>query len=190
MYAEVYKWFTETSGQGLMEQTALMMNPKPAAKEEEIAEAIEMWEEKVNRLARHGDDYRLSEALKKVALKNILVGKIKDNFELWESDRMPFEEILRRVKDQARAKKLDKYAQRGRSGISLGVSQDNGHRPGQEYETWEAPAGAQNSGEDGPQELNSAQDGKGKGGKAKGKGTYGKGKGKWGWKERGRKERQ
>ena len=44
-----------------------------------------MWEEKVNRLARHGDDYRLSEALKKVALKNILVGKIKDNFELYGS---------------------------------------------------------------------------------------------------------
>ena len=34
-----------------------------------------MWEEKVNRLARHGDDYRLSESLEKVALKNILVGK-------------------------------------------------------------------------------------------------------------------
>ena len=71
MYAEVYKWSTETSGQGLMEQTALMMNPKPAAKEEDIAEAIEMWEENVNRLARHGDDYKLSEALKKVALKKI-----------------------------------------------------------------------------------------------------------------------
>ena len=41
MYAEVYKWFTETSGQGLMEQTALMMNPKPAAKEEDIAEGGE-----------------------------------------------------------------------------------------------------------------------------------------------------
>ena len=26
MYAEVYKWFTETSGQGLMEQTALMLS--------------------------------------------------------------------------------------------------------------------------------------------------------------------
>ena len=75
MYAEVYKWFTETSGQGLMEQTALMMNPKQAAKEEYIAEAIEMWEEKVNRLARHGEDYQLSEALKKVALKHSLVGK-------------------------------------------------------------------------------------------------------------------
>ena len=80
------------------------------------------------------------------------------------------------MKDQARAKKLEKYAQRGRSGISLGVSQANGHRPGQEYETWGAPTGAQNSGEGGPQELNSAQDGKGKGGKAKGKGKDGKGK--------------
>ena len=60
MYAEVYKWFTETSGQGLMEQTARMMNPKQAAKEEDIAESIEMWEEKVNRLARHGEDYKLS----------------------------------------------------------------------------------------------------------------------------------
>ena len=146
MYAEVYTWFTETSGQGLMEQTALMMNPKPAAKEEDIAEAIEMWEEKVNRLARHGDDYKLSEALKKVALKNILVGKIKDNFELWESDRMSFEEILRRVKDQARAKKLEKDAQRGRSGISLGMSQANGHRTGQEYETWEEPVNSHANG--------------------------------------------
>ena len=31
------------------------MNPKPAAKEEDIADAIEVWEEKVNMLARHGD---------------------------------------------------------------------------------------------------------------------------------------
>ena len=86
MHTEVYKWFTETSGQGLMEQTAVMMNPKQAAKEEDIAEAIEMWEEMVNRVARHGEYYKLSEALKKVALKYILVGKVKDNFELWESD--------------------------------------------------------------------------------------------------------
>ena len=140
MYAEVYKWFTETSGQGLMEQTALMMNPKPAAKEEDIAEAIEMWEEKVNRLARHGEDYKLSEALKKVALKNILVGEVKDNFELWESDRMPFEESLRRVKGQARAKNLERDAQRAQSGITLGTSQANAHQSGQEFESWDGPA--------------------------------------------------
>ena len=27
MYAEVYKWFTETSGLGLAEQTARLMDP-------------------------------------------------------------------------------------------------------------------------------------------------------------------
>ena len=58
------------------------MNPKAASKEEDIAEVIENWEEKVNRLARHGESYRLPEAFKKVALKAMLVGKIKDNFEL------------------------------------------------------------------------------------------------------------
>ena len=53
MYVEVYKWFTETSGLGLMEQAAKFMHPAQATKEENIAEAIELWEEKVNRLARH-----------------------------------------------------------------------------------------------------------------------------------------
>ena len=54
MYAEVYRWFTEASGLGLMGQAAKLMDPKQAAKEEDVAEAIEQWEEKVNRLARHG----------------------------------------------------------------------------------------------------------------------------------------
>ena len=55
MYAEVYRWFTETSGLGLMEQAAKLMQPKQATNEEDIAEAIDPWEEKINRLARHGE---------------------------------------------------------------------------------------------------------------------------------------
>ena len=51
------------------------MNPKAASKEEHIAEIIETWKEKVHRVARHGDAYRLPEAFKKVALKAMLVGK-------------------------------------------------------------------------------------------------------------------
>ena len=46
MYAEVYKWFTESAGLGLTEQAALLMHPKAANKEEDIAEVIETWEEK------------------------------------------------------------------------------------------------------------------------------------------------
>ena len=63
MYAEVYRRFTETSGLGLVEQTAQLMNPKQAAKEEDIAEAIESWEDRSNRLARHGADYMFSFAV-------------------------------------------------------------------------------------------------------------------------------
>ena len=99
MYAEVYKWFTETSGQGLMEQMQATMNPKAAVKEEETSEAIEAWEEKMNRLARYGEEYKLPETGNKVALNNMLVGKIRDNFELWEFEcpKPSFEELLKRV---------------------------------------------------------------------------------------------
>ena len=109
MYAEVYKRFTETSGQGLMEQMQAMMDPKPAGKEEETAEAIEAWEERMNRLSRYGDEYKLLETGKKVALKKILIGKIKDNLELWEfeSPNPTLEYLLKRVKDQARSKILE-----------------------------------------------------------------------------------
>ena len=122
MYVEVYKWFTDTSGLGLAEQMGLLMNSKAAIKEEDIAEVIETWEERVNRLAGHGVAYRLPGEFKKVALKAMLVGKIKDNYELWEADRLSFEELLKKVKEQARAKKLDRDVQRGKIGVALGTN--------------------------------------------------------------------
>ena len=96
MYAEVYRWFTETSRLGLAEQSAQLMNPKAAAKEEDIAAAIELWEERSSRLARHGVDYALPNAFKKGALKKMLVGKVKETYELWETEKLSFEEILRK----------------------------------------------------------------------------------------------
>ena len=97
MYAEVYRWFTETSGLGLAEQSAQLMNPKTASKEEDVAGAIERWEDKSSRLARHGADYVLPAAYKKVALKKILTSKIKETFELWETEKLPFHELLKRT---------------------------------------------------------------------------------------------
>ena len=78
MYAEVSKWFTDSSGLGLTVQSALLMNPKAASREEDIAEVIETW-----------DAYRQPAAFKKVALKSMLVSKIRDNYELWEADKSP-----------------------------------------------------------------------------------------------------
>ena len=180
MYAEVYKWFTETSGLGLMEQAAKAMSPNQAAKEENISEAIERWEEMMNRLARHGEDYQMNEAFKKVALKKILVGKLRDNFELWQAEKLPFEDLLKKVKEHARSKKLDTDAGQGKAGIALGAQVPQGN------EANHAPPCFGESGHE-TQEVGAFnrwrkrqnQGGKG-GGKGKGKGGKGDGKGKGG----------
>ena len=103
-----------------MGKAAKLMDPKTAAKEADVAEAIEQWEEKVNRLARHGEEYQLNESFKKVALKKILAGKILDNFEILNLEKLPFEEILVRVKELARTKKLEKDVAQGRAGVAMG----------------------------------------------------------------------
>ena len=115
-------------------------------------------------MARHGEDYKLSEALTEVALNNILVGNVNDNFELWEPDKMPFEEILRRSKDQARTNKLEHMYRTWKSGINLGFSQASSHKTSQGLDTWGEPAHFPQGGPADPQELNST---KGKGGKGK-----------------------
>ena len=120
MYAEVYRWFTETSGLGLMEEAAKLMNPKQASKEADVADAIEESEQKVRRLARHGEQYQLNETFKKIALKKILVGKILEHYELPNLEKLPFWELLVLVKEQAQIKKLEKDYRR-----TLGTDEGN-----------------------------------------------------------------
>ena len=86
----------------------------------------------------------MKEANKKVALKQMLVGKVRDNFDLWQAEKMSFEELLKKVKELARAKKLDTDASHGKAGVALGAqhakggAQEQGH-PG--FGSWtESPA--------------------------------------------------
>ena len=64
-------------------------NPDPPAGRQriKIAEAIETWEERANRLARYGSEHQLPDMYKLVALKKILVGKIRDCFDLWHAEK-------------------------------------------------------------------------------------------------------
>ena len=55
------------------------MHPRQARREDEVAEAIEAWLERVNRLERHGEEYQLNDDYKREALTHILVGKFPDN---------------------------------------------------------------------------------------------------------------
>ena len=101
-----------------MGQAAKLVDPKPAAKEADLAEAIEQWEEKVNRLARHGEEYELNETFKKIALKKILVGKILEHDELLSLEKLAFWELLLRVKEQTRINQLEKDVAQGCTGVN------------------------------------------------------------------------
>ena len=131
MYAEVYKFFTETSGRGLAQEVAKAMKPRPAAKESNIAEEIEAWEGHMNRLARHGPEYELAPVFKMEALKTILGhGKMRDHFDLWFAEDMSYEQILRKIKDEARAAKLDTDVSQGKAGVAMGEQSDPSKQPG------------------------------------------------------------
>ena len=122
--------------------------------------------------ARHGPDYEMANIFKNVALKKILVGKTRVNSELWEAVCLSFDELLKKVKEHARAKKLDKDAAKGKTGVALGAANASQEEWG--WQSW--------SEEDGWGEVNAVTPGKGDGpnnlkGKSKGKGKYGDGRG-------------
>ncbi len=47
------------SGLGLAEQARRLMHPDPPKIEEELAEYVEMWQDKRRRLEAHEDDFKL-----------------------------------------------------------------------------------------------------------------------------------
>ena len=116
-YMILYKWFTDISGMGLAEQARKLMHPDPPKDESGLAEAIETWTDKVKRLEAHGNTFKMGPVFKMNALKSLMVGKSKEYFELWEVEKNVmydeesmndfFDQVLSKVKDYARRKKLD-----------------------------------------------------------------------------------
>ena len=68
----------------------------------------------------------MNAAYKKVAFKQIPVGKIWHNFDLRQTDKLKFEELLKKVKEQARAKKFDTDAKQGKAGVAVGAQVPQG----------------------------------------------------------------
>ena len=86
-YCKLYQWFTEVSGLGLTEQARRLIHPDPPRKEEELAECVENWVERVRRLESHGDKYKLAAIFKITALRMMMmIGRAKDHFELWQAE--------------------------------------------------------------------------------------------------------
>ena len=166
-YCCVYRWFTEISGLGLSEQARRLMHPDPPKKEEDLAEFVDQWTERVRRLEAHGDKYALPALYKVTALRYLMVGKSKELFEIWESEYQSdddggFTEILNKVRDYARRKKLD-----GSVSKAVAANQDMmdcGHLE-EEEEWWY---------QDDQDEVNYMAKGKGKGKGKGGKGFQGR----------------
>ena len=53
-------------------------------------------EGKVNRLARYGSEHQLPDTFKLVALRNILVGQIRDCYDIWHAEKYTYDEIIKR----------------------------------------------------------------------------------------------
>ena len=61
------------------------MAPMPPKAEGDIAEAVEKWLEGLRVISGH-KGYEMSYRLRVTALKMLMIGKAKDNFEQWEEE--------------------------------------------------------------------------------------------------------
>ncbi len=86
------------------------MHPNPLKREEDVAEHVEMWQDKMRRLEAHGEEFKIN------ALRMLMTGKAKEYLDLWEADHDPtnakkaYAELLNKVKGYARRRKLDTNA--------------------------------------------------------------------------------
>ena len=94
VYTDVYKWFTETSGLGFMEQAWKLMHPPAVKHESQITARVEEWAEKCDRLAKYGSQYELPSMFITVALQQMLIGETRRAFDVWKMDGLPYEKLL------------------------------------------------------------------------------------------------
>ncbi len=116
---------------GLAKQARMLMHPSPPKREEDLAEHVEMWQDKMRRLEAHGEESKLVPLFKVNALRMLMTGNAKEYFDLWEADHDPtdakktYEKLLNKVRDCVRKRKLDTNAkermQQGGGHMDVGV---------------------------------------------------------------------
>ena len=113
-YQKIYKWYSATTGMGLMERTKIVMNPTAPKREEDMASALDMWLERVKELRRYGAAYDLNVAFKVAAVKSLMVGRAKDMFDQWEEMISGGGEIASEKQWDSLISKVTEYAARRR----------------------------------------------------------------------------
>ncbi len=82
---------------------------------------METWQDKMRRLEADGDELKLAPVFKINALRMLTTGKAKEYAQLWEADQdttdpgKSHEELLAKVEDYSRRRKLDSSAKEKRN---------------------------------------------------------------------------
>ena len=109
-FVKIVKWFMGTSGLGLQEKARQIMSPSAPKSEGDIAESVEKWLEGLRVLSGH-KGYEMSYRLRVTALKMLMVGRARDQFELWKEESREdtddtWKKLLMKVQDYATPRRL------------------------------------------------------------------------------------
>jgi hypothetical protein len=112
-YSEVYKWFSGITGITVAARIGKIMTPAAPKKDEELADAIDRWQESQRQLQEMDPEYGLMPVFKISALKQLMSVRGKEYFENLESQYVgkasekQFEEMLRKCKELATRRRLE-----------------------------------------------------------------------------------
>ncbi len=53
----------------------MLMQPAPPKREEDLAEHVDMWRDKMRRLEAHGEEFKLAPVFKINALRTLMIGR-------------------------------------------------------------------------------------------------------------------
>ena len=104
---KIRKWYLGASGQANTARLTSIMQPKQAKTEEETADAIDKWREQMRSMETMGAEYTLSGTLKKIALRTITTGRVREYFDRVEEEKVTFDELVAKCYDYATKRRLD-----------------------------------------------------------------------------------
>ena len=115
---------------GLQDKARQIMVPIAPKSEGEIADAVETWLEGLRIISKH-KDYDMSYRLRVKALKMLMIGRTRDQFELWEEECREdtddtWKDLLMKVQGYASRRRLEaNYAKNKGDPMELTEVNDN-----------------------------------------------------------------
>ena len=82
-FVKIYNWLMGASGMGLQDKARQIMATRPPKSEGDIADSVEKWLEGLGIISNH-KGYEMSYRLRETALKMLMFGRARDQFELLE----------------------------------------------------------------------------------------------------------